>query len=93
MELSYFDAGWPAGGGLRLLDCDFGGIGGVEGEAEEDEDEVVVVLAVVACSRSRRRSSNAAIVGTAASVACVWREKSGLKSIWGPESQGSMRML
>ena len=67
----------------------------MDGGEDEVEDEVgaVVVVVEAVCSRSRRRSSNATIVGTAASVACVWWEKRGLKSIWGPESQGSMRML
>ena len=87
---------------MKWVDCDFGGVEREEigGECEEEvlvveeDDEVLdVVLDVAARSRSRRRSSNAAIVGIAASVACVWREKSGLKSVWGPESQGSMRML
>jgi len=92
MELSYFVAAWPAGGGVKVCDFESVFVWGYEGDDTDCEDEEVVA-AMVVCSRSRRRSSNAAMVGTAASVACVWWEKSGLKSIWGPESQGSMRML
>jgi len=64
MELSYFVAGWPAGGaGWGVCDFVFGG--------EREEPVGVSEVEVAASSSSSNRSSNAAIVGIAASVACV----------------------
>lgn len=83
MELSYLVAGWPAGGADGRCDPD---PEVVLGDEEGEEVELPVVVGDLkaldeVCSSSSNSSSNLAIVDIAASVACIWREKSGLKSI------------